>query len=215
MIRGSAEWRDMIEQELKELTRLIDRKADKQQIARYLVAYVTPTLSTGDRRSVRPNIGYRFGHDLEADFKTLFGAFNRVARRKMDSSTIADFASVSFVDSMYQRQSVEFSAQLGESCSLYYRLFDEKIENLCVRMHDFRRTVTQRLSEMNSRAQKLTVLVRRLIVNNPALAKIDKTHDDDVGPRFALTIPAHRQMAMTALANRSHAVKLSSTSIVS
>ena len=164
-MRGSPEWCEMMLQELQELRKMASRKVDSSEIAEYVAAYRTEKSSPSSPSKDVPQLGYRFGQDLTADFTTLFSAFNRVAKQKLDTSNLAYFASTAFLDSLYQQQSVEFSAELTGSCALYYRLFDEKIEHMRQRMQEFRDTVAVRLAEINSRTRRLGSLVRKLLTS--------------------------------------------------
>ena len=165
-MRGSREWCEMVEAELKELARIADRKADKSQVSQYLLEYgAQKSTPSSPLKNTPPQLGYRFGQDLNADFTTLFSAFNRVAKQKLDKSNLSHFASTAFLDSLYQQRSVEFSAELTGSCALYYRLFDERIEQLCQKMQTFRQTVFARLEEINARTRQLSVLVRKLLTS--------------------------------------------------
>ena len=134
----------MVEFELKELIRIMDRKADKSQIAKYVASYRSKTLTHARTNGEAPQLGYRFGQDLNVDFTTLFAAFNRVAKQKLDATVLADFASVQFTDHLYRSKSTQFSAQLTESCALYYRLFDEKVEKMHKQIAEFRQLVNTR-----------------------------------------------------------------------
>lgn len=155
----------MIEMELKELVRMIDRKADKTQVAKYMAAYGTKRIAETQTREQSPQLGYRFGQDLNTDFTTLFGAFNRVAKQKLDATVLTDFASLKFTDHLYQSKSTQFSAQLTESCALYYRLFDEKVDKMHQQIVEFRQTVEARLAEIKARVKQLNSLVKKLMMN--------------------------------------------------
>lgn len=157
----------MVEAELKELVRMIDRKADKSQMAKYMAAYGTKQITETHTKEESPQLGYRFGQNLTTDFTTLFGAFNRVAKQKLEATVLADFASLKFTDHLYQSKSTQFSAQLTESCALYYRLFDEKVEKMHQQIVDFRRTVDTRLAEIKVRVKQLNSLVKKLMLNVP------------------------------------------------
>lgn len=199
---GSAEWMQMIDQEIKELQRLIDRKAENQQIAKYMAAYGSrrksffrkipgteqnngssttndnsqnnqtvnsnntiqreDASSTSSKRSSQSV--YHFGHDLKNDFTTLFGAFNRVAKNKLDKTILSDFASVSFVDSLYEKKSIAFSSQLTDSYHLYYRLFDDKITNLSNRISEFYQNVINKLDEIDNLTKNLRNRLNRMFM---------------------------------------------------
>jgi hypothetical protein len=155
-----------MEQELRELTQMLDRKADKSQIEKFRSSAPSKSASHGHwspRADGARQHGYHFGHDLSQDFTTLFGAFNRVARQKLDGSTLADFATVTFVDSVYEKRSIEISAQLTESCCRYYKILDERLESLRGQMKVFGETVEIRMEEVHNRTQKLQRLVVRLM----------------------------------------------------
>jgi hypothetical protein len=164
-MRGSAEWRALMEQELKELTQTIDRKADKSQLENLGSSPPSQSASprpwSGGAEGARQH-GCGSGRDLSQDFRTIFGAFNRVARQKLDASTLAGFATVAFVDSVYEKRSIEISAQLTESCCRYYDISDKRIESLRGQMKAFRETVELRLGGLHNRTQKLQRLVVRL-----------------------------------------------------
>lgn len=205
---GSQEWMDMIDQEIKELQRLIDRKAEKNQIAKFKVAYESTQKSNllkkkGIKESKGENSSkntassskiqiystsssildeelnhieknsstdslrteYKFGYDLHNDFTTLFSAFNRVAKNKLDRTVLSDFASVSFIDSLYEKKSVAFSSQLTDSYHLYYRHFDEKITTLSNKIAKFHHDVINKLNEMDSLAKSLQNRLNRMFIN--------------------------------------------------
>lgn len=216
---GSQEWMDMIDQEIKELQRLIDRKAESQQIAKFKLAYESSQKkkyiikleeenagtrnsnnddsssksqkeSSDDSSNVKENqkktpspvdslqSEYHFGHDLHNDFKTLFGAFNRVAKNKLDRTVLSDFASVSFIDSLYEKKSIEFSSQLTDSYHLYYRLFDEKITNLSNKITQFHQTVTAKIDEMDSLTKTLRNRLNKMFISRQMIAKQEKDEED-------------------------------------
>jgi hypothetical protein len=149
-MRGSSEWRSLVEQELAELTHLLDRKADKTQLTKYVT-------------SPESNFPAPISAETEADIIATFSAFNRVARQKLDTSTLAEFAGVSFVDSRYQKRSVMMSAHLTESCTLYYQLFDMKITELEQNCREFQVQCRQKLSILNERVKRLQGLIKKLL----------------------------------------------------
>jgi hypothetical protein len=150
-MRGSTEWRSLLEQELADLLRLLDRKADHLQLSHYRPA--VPPLPT----TAPPARG-----DCQTDFATLFSAFNRVARQKLDTSTLSEFAGVPFVDSLYQRRSVHMSAQLTEMCTLYNELFEKRLNVLRDQIREFEVQVLQRVAALNERVGQLQLLLRKL-----------------------------------------------------
>ncbi|OHT11614.1 hypothetical protein TRFO_18874 [Tritrichomonas foetus] len=194
---GSQEWMDMIDQEMKELRRLLDRKAESNQIAKFRIVYeklrnrsiksqssktsISTTNSSASIDSTESgnddllkissslSHGNRFGNDLTTDFSTLFNAFNRVAKRKLDNTILADFANVSFVDSLYQKQSILFSTQLTESYQLYYQLFNEKISSLSNKMQEFHQTVCERLDEIDLITEALQNRLNKMFMSKQQL----------------------------------------------
>jgi hypothetical protein len=149
-MRGSAEWRSFVEQELAELTHLLDRKADKTQLSKYM------TPESHFRAPLSP--------ETEADIIATFSAFIRVARQKLDTTTLAEFAGVSFVDSRYQKRSVLMSAHLTESCTLYYQLFDMKVTELEQKCREFQIQCRQKMTTLNERVKRLQGLIKKLLV---------------------------------------------------
>jgi hypothetical protein len=149
-MRGSPEWRSLVEHELADLIHLLDRKADKSQLTKYLT-------------SPDPRTNVPLNNETEADVTALFSAFNRVARQKLDTTTLAEFAGVPFVDSRYQKRSVLMSAHLTESCTLDYQLFDMKITELEQRCREFQVQCRERLAVLNERMRRLHGMVKRLL----------------------------------------------------
>ena len=182
---GSQEWIDMIDQEIKELHRLLDRKAENHQIKKYKLVYSqkrrtsfsqsTPSQQKDSKSPRSENSqSYRFGQDLSTDFSTLFGAFNRVAKNKLDNTILSDFAGVNFVDTIYCKKNTQFSTQLTQSCQLYYQLIDEKITCLSNKMIEFHDVVIERLDEIDYSTR---VLRNRL--NKITLGKQQRTQEKD------------------------------------
>jgi hypothetical protein len=157
-----AERRLIIEQELKELVRLLDNKASADELRPFLRGAAPVRMARSRSQVIAPEQFGRFGRDLSADFAALFRAFNRMAKHKLDVSTLANFASVTFADSIYERRSTEFSAQLTQSSLLYYQLFDAKIVEMQGRFRDFREAVEVRLEHLQNRIKELSLLIRRL-----------------------------------------------------
>ena len=209
------EWVEMINQEIKELQRLLDRKAEQKQIAKFQAVYTKDKRVTfqkklkpedlnileesalflsKDDQTIGNDFGkrnpstqstdqkqkvHKFGDDISSDFTTLFSAFNRVAKQKLDHAILTDFYSVALVDSNYQKRSIQFSAQVTESCQLFYQLFDEKITNLSQRIEYFHSTVTQRLNEIDFVTKSLQLRLKRLYTNRRRIANKNNDSDDE------------------------------------
>jgi hypothetical protein len=158
------EWRAFIEQELTALERMVDQKADECDVAKNLSCYFSDAYGLkGMPRKERLKIMQeKFGRDLEQDFATVFEAIDRLTKRKLDVEALTDFASVPFVDTLYQRKSVQFSARVAEVSLLYYRLFDAKIKEMHGKLLDFQRSVEERLSITEARTEKLRSILKRL-----------------------------------------------------
>lgn len=162
------DWQLMIEQELKELQRLLDRKANHSDLSKYQMMYTyksTSQPSSPMRTGSGGQLGYRFGQDLTADFKTLFAAFNRVAKQKLDAVILSDFASVKFIDSLYQKNSVQFSAQLKSSSQLYYEQIELRIMKMRNKFNDFNAVVDARLTEIEASIVRLKSIIHKVFYN--------------------------------------------------
>jgi hypothetical protein len=168
-MRGSDEWRAFVNQELSELIHLLDRKADKSQLAKF----PSPP---------EPPVPVVVNAETQHDFTALFSAFNRVARQKLNTTTLAEFAGVPFVDSLYPKRSVQMSVHLTESYTLYYQLFDGKITELEQKTREFEVQCIQRMAVLNERVRHLQTLVRRLL--GPAGKQSMPTQFTRTGPAF-------------------------------
>ncbi|OHT13725.1 hypothetical protein TRFO_16047 [Tritrichomonas foetus] len=185
---GTREWTDMIEEEIKELQRLIDRKAEKKELLKYKAIIksqcrnITFKNANNETNNMIDDISslkdqnnqsfehlYRFGVDLSSDFSMLFGIFNRMVKKKLDNNVISDFASVTFVDLLTEKRSIDFSLHLSDSCNLYRKIFGIRIEKLAKEMKEFHIKVIDKLNEIDHSANVLHQRLNKLSFNKHGL----------------------------------------------
>ena len=190
-------WKIMINEEIKNLRRMLDRKADVSSIE-YSSSKASPLLlsnhsspvtqSSSDLNlsqfdSIIPEINeITHGLDLysnEENFKKIYSAFNRISKRKLDTTVLSQYASISFVDDLYQKTAIQISAQLNETCILFYQQAVNRVDALRLQLKKFQELVDSRLSDINEACFHLERMVHKLSVSKRKVdgkGKINSSH---------------------------------------
>ena len=155
---------EMVNQELDELRRMADRKADKKTVEPYLLKpkkkvpkTVKFQLDKNRLQDLYNNtysyefLNYNFGINLKDDFSNMFSIFNRVAKAKLDNMVLSDYASQHYVDTLFQQASTNFSTQLTTHTELYFAQIDNRLRTFQKKFTIFRANVDFCLTQLEDR----------------------------------------------------------------
>lgn len=192
------EWIEMVNQELDELQRMSDRKADKKSIQRFSIDrkkrtktvkfQIAKTKLTDLYRATFSSefLNYNFGIDLKEDFSNLFSIFNRVAKAKLDHMVLSEFASKQYVDSLFQRTSSNFSTQLKTYTELYFSQIDNRLNEFERKFAIFKANVDFYLTKLEDRIYYCKTQISKM----KAKHQIELKTTSQMGKKKDLTTPS-------------------------
>lgn len=178
-------WKEMILEEVKNLQRMIDRKADNSEFSKinsfktYQIEKQKHLYSNDmQKRSFNSKkltnidssvpeiqeITKELSEKTDDNFVKVFNAFNRIAKRKLDAAVLSKYAATSFVDDLFQKTSIKISAQLNETCILYYQQAVSRVNTIRQKLRDFKLQVDTRLSEINEACHHIEIMICKLSV---------------------------------------------------
>jgi len=164
------EWLEMVQQELHDLNKLLDRKAERIAIEPFVEQTKKKQTQLKSKRSsytIPLNISqelanHNFGFDIYNDFNVFFQIFGRNARTKLDNISLSDFASIKYVDNVFHKMSIDFSTQLQEFTEIYMSKIDIKMKSFLDRFQVFKLEIESKLADLEGRIIKLQTKMARI-----------------------------------------------------
>lgn len=192
----------MVEEELCDLSRMLDRKADIQEIqsfskprSRRNSFHSKLTRQSSLSHTTEDGEEYVFGENTQLDFDILFSIFNRIAKRKLDAITLAKYSSIVYVDSIYKQMNVEFSSQINETTLFLREQIDTRIRDFRQKIYDFKYEVEAKLDEIEAATSRLRKMTYNIIANqNQTTAK---NYESSQSSRADLPLLIQRQRSFS------------------